>query len=220
MSAVIYTSRSKSNVGSSLNQSQKVKPFCKVCYDSGKSESMYNSHFVRETRDVNSRVVCPTLLAISCRFCGGRGHTVSKCKKAATMQNAPVKAPIDYQQKNSRIMAVHMVHKNLSGAFDALSEDSDDDEEATVATVASDTSTVFPMLGSCAPCTPPRPFGNSYASILMRAPVKKCPDVSNYDCDTSVSTENTLVTTVAKLSIAQRLRMGESWSDISDSDEE
>ena len=215
MSVVSNNSFSK-RTGSSLNQSQKVKPFCKVCYDSGKSESMYNNHFVRESRDVNSRVVCPTLLAISCRFCGGRGHTVSKCKKAATMQNAPVKAPVNYQQKNSRIMAVHMVKKNLSGAFDALSDDSDDDD----ATVTTDVSTVFPMLGSCAPCTPPRPAGDSYASILMRAPVKKCPDVSIYDCDTSVSTENTLVTAVVKLTIAQRLRMGELWSDISDSDEE
>ena len=218
MSVISKNSFSK-RTGSSLNQSQKVKPFCKVCYDSGKPDAVFNNHFVRETRDVNSRVVCPTLLALSCRFCGGRGHTVSKCKKAATIQNAPVKAPVNYLQKNSRIMAVHMVKKNLSGVFDALSEDSDDDE-ASVATSSDNVSTVFPMLGTCAPCTPPRPAGDSYASILMRAPVKKYPDASIYDCDTSVSTEDTLMTTVVKLTIAQRLRMGESWSDISDSDEE
>jgi len=213
MSAVFYNSRSTKVSGSSLNQSQKVKPFCKVCYDSGKPESVFNSHFVREARDVNSRVVCPTLLALACRFCGARGHTVSKCKKAATLQNAPVKAPIDYQQNNNRIMAVHMVKKNLSGAFDALSEDSDDDD-------ADDLSTVFPMLEMGYPCTPPRNNADSYASILMRAPVKKVPDASFYDCETSVSTENTIATNSSKLSIAQRLRMGESWADITDSDEE
>jgi hypothetical protein len=213
MSTVFYNSRSTKVSGSSLNQSQKVKPFCKVCYDSGKPESAFNSHFVRETRDVNSRVVCPTLLALACRFCGARGHTVSKCKKAATLQNAPVKAPIDYLQNNNRIMAVHMVKKNLTGAFDALTDEHDDDD-------ADDLSTVFPMLEMSYPCTPPRNNENSYASILMRAPVKKVPDASFYDCETSVSTENTIATNSSKLSIAQRLRMGESWADITDSDEE
>lgn len=212
MSAVFYNSRSTKVTGSSLNQSQKVKPFCKVCYDSGKPESVFNNHFVRETRDVNSRVVCPTLLALTCRCCGVRGHTVSKCKKAAALQNAPEKAPIDYLQNNNRIMAVHMVKKNLSGAFDALSEESDEESD--------DLSTVFPMLEMSYPCTPPRNNENSYASILMRAPVKKVPDASFYDCETSVSTENTIMTNSSKLSIAQRLRMGESWADITDSDEE
>jgi hypothetical protein len=124
-------------------------------------------------------------------------------------------------EKNSRRgVAIQMIKKNLTGAFDALSEDSDDDEDVTV---ASDASTVFPMLGShevSYPCTPPRNNENSYASILMRAPVKKVPDASFYDCETSVSTENTIATNSSKLSIAQRLRMGESWADITDSDEE
>jgi hypothetical protein len=182
---------------------------------------MFNNHFVRETRDVNSRVVCPTLLALACRICGVRGHTVSKCKKAVTLQNAPVKAPISYQQNNKRIMAVHMVKKNLSGAFDALSEDYDDDNDDND---DDDDSTVFPMLGgvNCEECvaTPPRNNVISYASVLMCAPVKKVLDASFYDCETSVSTENTIVTNSSKLSIAQRLRMGESWADITDSDEE
>ena len=67
--------------GSSLNRSQQLKPFCKICFDTGKTEEMYDSHFVRETRDPNSRIVCPTLLAMECRFCFARGHTVSKCPK-------------------------------------------------------------------------------------------------------------------------------------------
>lgn len=248
MSPVVYASLSpgsKSRTGSSLNQSQKVKPFCKICYDSGKPESMYNSHFVRESRDVNSRVVCPTLLALQCRFCGVRGHTVSKCKKACSTKAsqrclaepcyaAPVKAPEDSYQKNSRFSyrkAAQMVKKNLAGAFDALSEDSDEED------AASDLSTVFPDL-DCDPCpcgTSPTASPSlasqsnvSYASILLLASQSvpmPCLQVKSrseayYDCATSVSTENTLPTTSSRLSVAQRLKMGESWADISDSDEE
>lgn len=232
MSPVVYASRSESRTGSSLNQSQKVKPFCKICYDSGKSESMYNSHFVRESRDVNSRVVCPTLLALQCRFCGVRGHTVSKCKKTCSTKAtqrclaepcyaAPVKAVEDSYQKNSRSNAAQMVKKNLAGVFDALSEDSDEED------AASDLSTVFPGL-DCDPCpcgTSPSLASQSkvsYASILLRAPCLQVKSRSEayYDCATSVSTENTLRTTSSHLSVAQRLKMGESWADISDSDEE
>lgn len=52
---------------------------CKVCQDAGKPETVYRSHFTRETRDPNSRVICPTLLALECRFCFKKGHTVKYC---------------------------------------------------------------------------------------------------------------------------------------------
>lgn len=53
--------------------------FCSVCKKAGKSEAEYTSHFVRENRDPNSRVVCPILLATECRYCKGIGHTKSHC---------------------------------------------------------------------------------------------------------------------------------------------
>lgn len=62
-----------------IQQQQKEQKYCKICHDSGKSESIYTSHFIRETRDPNSRVVCPTLLALECRYCFKRGHTVKYC---------------------------------------------------------------------------------------------------------------------------------------------
>jgi hypothetical protein len=58
---------------------QVLKKFCKVCHDSGKEESLYTSHFIRETRDPNSRVVCPTLLSLECRYCFKKGHTRNYC---------------------------------------------------------------------------------------------------------------------------------------------
>ena len=203
MSSVYYNRQVKST--SSLNQSQKVKTFCKICYDSGKPEYLYNNHFVRETRDINSRVVCPTLLAISCRFCGVRGHTVSKCKKALM---APVKTGAEIYKKGKISEGdIKSVQKNL---FGCLSDCDDDDDMDTV----SDVSTVFPMLenssGRCAPCITPSQTEISYASVLCApAPVK------NHDFCESVSSTN------SHLSVAQKLRFSKSWACYdSDSDEE
>lgn len=53
--------------------------FCKVCFDSGKSKEEYTSHFIRETPDKNSKVVCPTLLSLTCQYCKGSGHTPRYC---------------------------------------------------------------------------------------------------------------------------------------------
>ena len=54
-----------------------MSKFCKVCFDSKKSESVFTSHNVRE----RGRVVCPTLLTIVCNCCGETGHTPKFCKK-------------------------------------------------------------------------------------------------------------------------------------------
>lgn len=53
--------------------------YCKVCCDSGKSEAEYRSHNTRETRDPNSKITCPILLALECRYCHKNGHTVKYC---------------------------------------------------------------------------------------------------------------------------------------------
>jgi hypothetical protein len=52
------------------------KPYCKVCHDSGKSEKEYTSHWVK---DLNGKVICPTLLSLECRCCYQLGHTVKFC---------------------------------------------------------------------------------------------------------------------------------------------
>jgi protein nanos 1 len=51
---------------------------CKVCKDTGKSASVFNSHSVR---DANGQVVCPTLLKQNCTFCKKAGHTAKYCPK-------------------------------------------------------------------------------------------------------------------------------------------
>jgi hypothetical protein len=73
------SAKSKSSVASKSVASNASKHYCKVCHDSGKPESEYRSHSTRETRDPNSRITCPLLLAIECRFCHKSGHTVKYC---------------------------------------------------------------------------------------------------------------------------------------------
>jgi hypothetical protein len=57
-----------------------LKKYCKVCHDAGKPESEYTSHFIRESPDPKSAVICPTLLGLECRFCFQSGHTIKYCK--------------------------------------------------------------------------------------------------------------------------------------------
>jgi hypothetical protein len=57
------------------------KPYCKVCFDAGKHESEYTSHWVRSLPDHNGKtaVLCPTLLSTECRYCYELGHTTKFC---------------------------------------------------------------------------------------------------------------------------------------------
>ena len=50
--------------------------FCKVCKDAGKSETEYNSHYVKNN---TGKVLCPTLLNQQCKYCKKSGHTVKFC---------------------------------------------------------------------------------------------------------------------------------------------
>jgi len=65
------------------NTNTMKKPFCKVCYDTGKPAEIYNSHFVKDIPGPKGVVICPTLLSLECRYCKQKGHTVSKCPAVA-----------------------------------------------------------------------------------------------------------------------------------------
>ncbi len=56
------------------------KTFCKVCYDAGKPESEYTSHYVKSKPGNDGVVVCPYLLSLVCTYCKKQsGHTASRC---------------------------------------------------------------------------------------------------------------------------------------------
>ena len=56
-------------------------PHCKVCEDAGKSPREFHSHWVRESKEPNAKVTCPTLLSQKCNYCKRRGHTIKYCER-------------------------------------------------------------------------------------------------------------------------------------------
>jgi len=64
----------------------KGKSFCKVCFDAGKPESSYTSHYLKSSPGPDGKLVCPTLLNQSCLTCGQTGHTSSYCTERNEVQ--------------------------------------------------------------------------------------------------------------------------------------
>lgn len=111
------------------------KAFCKVCHDAGKPENIYTNHFVRAAPTPDAPVVCPTLLAQPCRYCGVAGHTVKYCPNLHTP--APVSRQAPFVPNEDAATPSAKLTKNcdnkITNRFSALSvDDSSDDEETIV----------------------------------------------------------------------------------------
>lgn len=145
----------------SRSNTNNLTAYCKVCQDAGKPETIYRSHYTRETKDPNSRVICPTLLALECRFCFKKGHTVKYCKilKEKDLQK-PAPKP-----KNQTV--TQKPAPKSTNAFSCLEHNSDDDDEEEMPQPV--TVDAFPQL-----CTPPKTVQvtSNYAAALSK-PVPK-----------------------------------------------
>lgn len=105
---------------------QTPKPHCKVCFDAGKPESEYTSHWVRTLPDRNgkSTVTCPTLLNTECRYCSQSGHTTKFCKVLEKHNKER-----EYAAKVGIKKVAKKTPRPVANAFALLCEDSDTDEE-------------------------------------------------------------------------------------------
>jgi hypothetical protein len=103
------------------------KTFCKVCFDAGKPESVYTSHFVKASKDINSAIVCPTLLAQECRYCKKSGHTVKYCKvlEKDNKQREKQTKTVQIRQEIKTMIEKKPTAKNI---YSALVDDSDDED--------------------------------------------------------------------------------------------
>jgi hypothetical protein len=123
------------------------KLYCKVCADAKKPTSVVTSHNVRNLK--NGAITCPTLLEQTCKNCGKRGHTVSRCKltQAQSIEEATAKKikPNHESVKNSKKVG-----------FDALMSDSEDDSIVEDDTIVEE---VF---------VPVKPLLTGYASALLK----------------------------------------------------
>ena len=145
-----------------ISNSDPIQKYCKVCQDAGKSESEYRSHFTRETRDPNSRVLCPTLLSLECRFCFKNGHTVKYCK-VLKEKNAP-QAP---QRPAAKKAEEKPKGRNNTNPFICLDSDSEEDEEIVAKPAVNEE---FPALSAPKLIRTPS-VSTNYAAALSKAPV-------------------------------------------------
>ena len=104
----------------SYSQQRPVKMHCKVCESAKMSPAIIASHFPKN----KGVTVCPTLLAIQCRGCGKRGHTISYCKEKPKPTTATTTTLATLAPK-PRDTTPKMT------AYDSLYM-SDDDDDATV----------------------------------------------------------------------------------------
>lgn len=165
------------------NSSNTNQKYCKVCHDAGKSEAEFRSHFTRTTNDPKSTVICPTLLALECRFCFKNGHTVKYCptikerEKVQKREESSVRR-VESSNKLASSSKSKIEPKNVFACLDC---DSDDEEQhvsiKSVTTV--EVKEEFPQL--CAPIQ--RSFASiNYAAALSApapAPAPKLATIVN-----------------------------------------
>jgi hypothetical protein len=109
--------------------------FCKVCKDVGKTLQEYTSHYVRESPKPTSRVVCPTLNSLVCRYCKTNGHTVKHCPK--TQQKKPLPTRVKDTHIVSKNYCLPVTEKkvtNLNNSVYAVFSDEDEDEVEAIIT--------------------------------------------------------------------------------------
>lgn len=135
------------------NTNTMKKPFCKVCYDTGKSAEIYNNHFVKDIPGPKGIVICPTLLSLECRYCKQKGHTVSKCPAVAEKRShKKYVKPTTVPEKNDKKPTT----KRNTNRFDLLeTDDETPDEVAPEVEIEDELKTLTRN-------------PNSYASVLSR----------------------------------------------------
>jgi len=200
------------------NNNKSTVKYCKVCHDAGKSEAEYQSHFTRENREPNSKVVCPTLLSLECRYCSNKGHTVKYCKMLEKNKNM-----LSRQERanNYRIEPEKnaIKSKQKTNIFDNLmeEEDEEEDEDNNTTTFIRGPSPVESATTSSKSIN----ITKSYASVLS-TPITKItptPKPTPAPMDSTSQTEETKTITKARVfNVAKYI--GKSWADSDDTESE
>ena len=79
MSAATMSAASHKNATRDRRAPRRATAYCKVCHDAGRPPSEYTSHFVKDKKGPDGKVVCPLLLDQECRYCHVKGHTPKEC---------------------------------------------------------------------------------------------------------------------------------------------
>ena len=90
-----YLSHTMSNASS-----EKMTKFCGWCYNANLPESVYTSHYVRESQDPDSDIVCRNLLKHRCSACNCYGHSRGNCAVVdTTCDRRPEPVPQTFRQQ-------------------------------------------------------------------------------------------------------------------------
>ena len=186
-----YSNSNSSNSNSKLNKSS--KPFCKVCYDAGKPEKEYTSHYVKSKPGNEGKVVCPYLLSIVCTYCKKKeGHTAKHCPVLANKNTRSIANKEDKHiddgwnrvgssgsSKRSQNEPITGVVKPVHGKYAHLAVIIEK-EEQNIAELQQHTEQMnmnYPVLLpsnlAASPFTPPVNKIQYWSSIVKNAPVAK-----------------------------------------------
>ena len=91
-------------------------PFCRFCFDN-KIDGPHD-HFLRESKDPSSRVLCHMLLNTICMKCNKKGHTEKYCK-VKVYENNKVK---EFDEDGFLIIKGKVQEKNNENIFDMKSK--------------------------------------------------------------------------------------------------
>jgi hypothetical protein len=127
------------------------KPYCKVCHDAGKSESVYTNHWVRSLPDRNGKtnVTCPTLLSNECRYCFKVGHTAKFCPVIEQNNKARERNDRQIAREEEEVKKKVKIEKSKPArGFAALQDDSDSESEEVKVSTQPNIVEEFPALGA------------------------------------------------------------------------
>jgi hypothetical protein len=198
-----------------------IKPYCKVCHDTGKPESVYRSHYVKSAPGANGVIVCPTLASLECKYCHQKGHTVKHCtvladRKKQEEKEAKRKEREQKIQEAPKIEKTNLCVKNIYSCLEDDEDYPDVDDLPDLVPILSKTDDLPPLvpLESYAPV-------KSYAAALASqppppAPAPALPAQFEVIAKPSPIKEAPVIKPIPTF---DRLRMT-NWADWSDSDEE
>lgn len=199
--------------------------FCNVCFDAGKTESEYTSHYVRASRDAGAKVICPTLLALECKYCFHTGHTVKYCgvlNKVKKIQERESKQVV------AQKVVVESTKKESKNAFQALCDSSDSESESEEMQNKKENKKkenkkqekeAFPALPSRnIPQNQVRPLAMSYSSIIQNGnKVTTINTIITEEKEHEIPARNVQVAAVPSYSFKHLILDNKSWADICDS---
>jgi len=134
-------------MSSRLSSAKSNQPGCPHCRNLG----LPHNHWLRESMDPNSPIVCKVLLSTECRYCHEFGHTIKRCPQLSQNGSSgfPLAVPIKRDAAKPKPVlgrGLGLAHRpTLTSSFSAFADsdsDSEDDEEDTICSSRSSTSSL------------------------------------------------------------------------------